>query len=51
MDNTHTLVIGIANYQHINRLAPAVLKDTQVSYDLLIDPNHCGYQPANVRFL
>jgi hypothetical protein len=51
MDNAHALVIGIANYQHINRLPPTVLKDAQDICDLLVDPTHCAYQPANVQFL
>ena len=32
------LVIGIANYQHINILPPSVLKDAQDVHALLIDP-------------
>jgi len=51
MDNAYALVIGIANYQQINRLPPTVLKDAQDIHDLLIDPNHCGYPPGNVRLL
>lgn len=51
MGNAHALVIGIANYQHINKLPPTVLKDAHDIHDLLVDPQHCGYQPANVRFL
>jgi hypothetical protein len=51
MDNAHSLVIGIANYQHVNRLPPTVLKDAQDIHDLLLDPNHCGYAPDNVQFL
>jgi hypothetical protein len=51
MDNAHALVIGIANYQHINKLPPTVLKDAQDIFDLLVDPGHCGYQPDNVQLL
>jgi hypothetical protein len=51
MGNAHALVIGIANYQHINRLPPTVIKDAQDIHDLLVDPQHCGYPPANVQFL
>ena len=43
MDNAHALVIGIANYQQINKLPPTVLKDAQDIYDLLVAPQHCGY--------
>src|SRR5919199_2678728 len=49
MNNAHALVIGIANYQHINKLPP--VKDAQDIHDLLIDPNHCGYAPDNVHLL
>ncbi|HEU0292217.1 MAG TPA: caspase family protein [Anaerolineales bacterium] len=51
LDNTHALVVGIANYQHINKLPPTVLKDAQDVYDLLVDPAHCGYIPDNVQLL
>jgi len=51
LDNAHALVVGIANYQHINRLPPTVLKDAQDIHDLLIDPRHCGYPPDNVQLL
>ena len=34
MDNAHALVIGIANYQHINKLPPIVLKDAEDIYNL-----------------
>ena len=51
MDNAHALVIGIANYQQINKLPPTVLKDAQNIHDLLIDPQHCGYPPDNVGLL
>jgi len=51
MDNAHALVIGIANYQQINKLPPAVLKDARDIHDLLIDPQHCGYPPEHVGLL
>lgn len=51
MDNAHALVIGIANYQQINKLPATVLKDAQDIHDLLVDPQHCGYPPDNVRLL
>ena len=49
--NAHALVVGIANYQHVNSLPSTVLADAQGIYDLLIDPNLCGYAPANVQLL
>src|SRR5262249_15235313 len=51
IDTAYALVIGIANYQHINKLPVAVLKDAQDVYDLLIDPQHCGYPQDNVQLL
>src|SRR3712207_5390536 len=41
MDNAHALVIGIANYQHINKLPP--VKDAEDIANLLTDPTRCGY--------
>jgi hypothetical protein len=49
--NAHALVIGIANYQHVNNLPPTVRKDAQDIHDLLIDSQHCGYPPDNVQLL
>ena len=51
MDNAHALVIGIANYRHVNRLPPTVLQDAQDVHDLLVDPQHCAYPPDNVQLL
>jgi len=51
MDNTHALVIGIADYRHVNRLPPTVLQDARDIHDLLVDPQHCGYPPGNVQLL
>ncbi len=51
LENAHALVIGIANYRHINTLPPTVLKDAQDIHSLLIDPQHCGYPPDNVQLL
>jgi hypothetical protein len=48
MDNAHALVIGIANYQSINKLSSTVLKDAQDIYDALANPNLCVYPPSNV---
>jgi hypothetical protein len=51
LNNAHALVIGIAIYQHINTLPPVVINDAQEIYNLLINPEHCGYLPANVQVL
>src|SRR5271166_621787 len=49
MDNAHALVIGIAEYHHINTL-PRV-QDAQHIADLLIDPNYCGFPTDHVKLL
>lgn len=49
--NAHALVVGIANYERINRLPPTVLKDAQDICDLLVNPGYCGYLPDNVQHL
>jgi len=51
LPNTHALIIGIANYQFVNRLPPTVLNDAQAIHNLLIDPEHCAYTPENVTLL
>lgn len=51
MKNAYALVVGIANYQNINKLPATVLKDAQDIYELLIDPCHCGYSQKNVTLL
>src|SRR6201987_2548070 len=51
INNARALVIGVANYQHINRLPPTVLSDAQDICNLLIDPQHCGYLKDNVLIL
>lgn len=51
MDNAHALVVGIANYQNIEKLPSIVLKDAQDIYNLFIDPTHCGYSKENVQLL
>jgi len=51
MENAYALVIGIANYQNINKLSLTVLKDAQDIHDLLINPLHCGYSADNVQLL
>lgn len=49
--NAHALVIGIANYQHINALPPTVVKDASDIYGTLIEPQLCAYPPVNVRLV
>ena len=49
MDNAHALVVGIADYHHINKL-PQV-KDAQHVADLLIDPHYCGFPTDHVKLL
>jgi hypothetical protein len=51
MENAHALVIGIANYQNISGLPATVLNDAQEVYNMLVDPNLCGYQPEHVTLL
>jgi len=51
LPNAHALVVGIANYQHVGRLPPTVLKDAQDIYNLLVDPQHCAYPSQNVHLL
>jgi len=51
IDNAHALVMGIANYRHINRLPPTVLNDARGIGDVLVAPQHCGYPPDNVQLL
>lgn len=51
MNNAQGLVIGIANYQHINPLPSTVLQDARDVHSLLTDPNVCGYPASNVHLL
>jgi hypothetical protein len=51
MDNTHALLVGIANYQAISSLPPIVIQDVTDIHELLIDPGYCGYAPGNVTLL
>lgn len=51
MENAYAMVVGIANYHHINRLPETVLKDAQDIYNLLTDLQYCGYSPSNVQLL
>ena len=51
LDNAHGLVIGVANYKNINELPSTVIKDARDVYELLTDPEHCGYPKDNVELL
>jgi len=51
MENAYALVVGIANYQNINRLPESVLKDAQDIHNLLVDLQYCGYPSDNVQLL
>jgi len=51
MDNAHALIIGIANYRTIHPLPQTVLKDAKDIYDVLVNPNYCGYKRENVQLL
>ena len=51
LDNSHALVVGIANYQYINPLPPTVLNDARDINNVLIDSRHCGYLAAHVQVL
>jgi hypothetical protein len=49
MDNAHALLVGIADYRHVNKLPP--VKDVPDVADLLTDPARCAYPRANVQTL
>ena len=49
--DTHALVIGIAEYLHINPLPAIVRQDALDIRDLLVDPGRCGSPGENVRLL
>lgn len=51
MRNAHGLVIGIANYQHINTLPTIVLKDAEDIRNVLVDSEYCAYPHENVELL
>lgn len=51
MDNSHALLIGIANYQHINKLPMTVLKDVRDVYEILVNRHYCAYPAPNVHLL
>jgi hypothetical protein len=50
-EHGYALIVGVDANQ-IPRLAlPAVAKDVQAVYDVLIHPQRCAYKPENVRLL
>ena len=51
LNNAYALVIGIANYQHINSLPPTVIKDAKDIFQVLIDPQTCAYLTDRVQVL
>jgi hypothetical protein len=51
LSNAYALIVGIADYEHVDRLPSTVAKDAQAIYDVLVDPNHCAYPAANVKLL
>ena len=51
MDNAYALIIGIADYRHITKLPATVRNDAQDVRGLLVDPQHGGYAPDNVKLL
>ena len=51
MENAFALIVGIADYDKINKLPPTVIKDARDIYNLVIDPHHCGYFQDNVTLL
>jgi hypothetical protein len=51
MNNAYAVVVGIANYQNINKLPTTVIQDAKDIYNVLIDPKHCGYVKDNIQLL
>lgn len=50
-EHGYALIVGVDANQ-IPRLAlPAVAKDVQAVYDVLVHPDRCAYNPDNVKFL
>lgn len=50
-DKGHALVIGISNYDLLNKLPQVIQNDANDLADLLTDPSHCGYLLTNIRLL
>ncbi len=51
MENAHGLIVGIANYERINKLPPTVLADARDIFEALTNPNRCAYPQRNVELL
>lgn len=51
MDNAFALLVGIADYEHLAPLLPAVRQDARDLRDALADPGLGGYDPEHVRLL
>ncbi|MAU00084.1 MAG: hypothetical protein CL608_23330 [Anaerolineaceae bacterium] len=50
-EHGYALVIGVDANQIARLTLPAVAKDVQAVYDVLIHPQRCAYNPDNVKFL
>lgn len=50
-DKGRALIIGIANYEHVDVLPPAVLNDALDTAETLKSSEYCGYLEANVTVL
>lgn len=50
-DQGRALVIGVANYQEVNKLPEAVLNDARDIANVLRSPEFCGYPEGNVTVL
>jgi uncharacterized caspase-like protein len=50
-DKGRALVVGIADYLHVNKLPNNVLDDARDVADLLRASDYCGYPNANVEIL
>lgn len=51
MDNSHGLVVGIAEYEHINSLPGNIINDAEDVHAVLVDPGQGGYPVENVTLL
>lgn len=49
--DAHALIVGIADYKHINGLPKTVIKDAQDIHTLLTDPSTCAYPKNNVELM
>ena len=47
----YALVVGIANYPHVQPLPSTVLNDAGAVAQLLVDPRRAGYPPSQVKSL